>query len=139
MVTDHTTPALHWTKESVVLRGGASPPTYISLAAPVFSHDLPAHDLESDESFCDLGRRVVRGAIEAKECENWYSIPVGSCGTRLDVFSDVLSNAHFREDCLADPKFPRRWGTRPGKLISMLGRDPLQRASQQCSACWPEM
>ena len=32
-----------------------------------------------------------------------------------------------------------RWGTRPGKLISVLGRDLLQRASQQCSARWPEM
>ena len=40
---------------------------------------------------------------------------------------------------MADPKLPRRWGTRPGKLISVLGRDPLQRASQQCSARWPEM
>ena len=70
VVPDYTTPALYRTKEPVFLRGAASPPPYISLAAPVFSHELPAHDLESDESLCDLGLRVVRGAVEAKECEN---------------------------------------------------------------------
>ena len=139
VVPDYTTPALYRTKEPVFLRGAASPPPYISLAAPVFSHELPAHDLESDESLCDLGLRVVRGAVEAKECENWYHILVDSCGTQPDAIWDLLSNAHSREECLADPKLPRRWGTRPGKLISVLGRDPLQRASQQCSARWPEM
>ena len=67
------------------LRGAASPPPYISLAAPVFSHELPAHDLESNESLCDLGLRVVRGAVEAQECENWYRILVDSCGTQPDA------------------------------------------------------
>ena len=51
------------------LRGAASPPPYISLAARAFSHELPPHDLESDQSLCDLGPRVVRGAIQAKGCE----------------------------------------------------------------------
>ena len=139
VVPDYTTPALYRTKEPVFLRGAASPPPYISLAAPVFSHELPAHDLESDESLCDLGLRVVRGAVEAKECENWHRILVDSCGTQPDAIWDLLSNAHSREECLADRKLPRRWGTRPGKLISALGTDPLQRASQQCSARWPEM
>ena len=139
MVPDYTTPALYRTKESVFLRGGASPPPYISVAAPVFSHELPAHDLESDESLCDLGLRVVRGAVEAKECENRYRILVDSCNTQPDAIWDMLSNAHSREECLADPKLPRRRVTRPGKLISVLGRNPLQRASQQCSARWPEM
>ena len=134
-----TIPALYRTKESVFLRGAASPPPYISLAAPVFSHELPAHDLESDESLCDLGLRVVRGAVEAKECENSYRILLDSCGTRPDAAWDLLSSAHSREECLADPKLPRRWGARPGKFISVLGRDPLQQASQQCSVCWPEM
>ena len=119
------------------LRGAASPPPYISLAAPVFSHEHPAHDLESNESLCDLGLRVVRGAVEAKECEN--RILVDSCGTQPDAIWDLLSKAHSREECLVDPKLPRRWGTRPGKLISVLGTDPLQRASQQCTARWPEM
>jgi hypothetical protein len=118
VVPDYTTPALYRTKEPVFLRGAASPPPYISLAAPVFSHELPAHDLESDESLCDLGLRVVRGAVEAKECENWYHFLVDSCGTQPDAIWDLLSNAHSREECLADPKLPRRWGTRPGKLIS---------------------
>ena len=139
VVPDYTTPALCKTKESVFLRGAASPPPYISLAAPVFSHELPAHDLESDVSLFDLGLRVVRGAVEAKEGENWYRILVDSCGTQPDAIWDLLSNAHSREECLADPKLPRRWSTRPGKLIFVLGRDPLQRASQQCSACWPQM
>ena len=139
VVPDYTTPALYRTKEPVFLRGAASPPPYISLAAPVFSHELPAHDLESDESLCDLGLRVVRGAVEAKECENSYRILVDSCGTQPDAIWDLLSNAHSREECLADPKLPRRWGTRPGKLISVLGRDPLQRASQQRNARWPKM
>ena len=49
MVPDYTTPALYRTKESVFLRGAASPPPCISLAVPLFSHELPAHDLESDE------------------------------------------------------------------------------------------
>ena len=61
VVPDYTTPALYRTKESVFLRGAASPPPCISLAAPVFSHELPAHVVESDESLCDLGVRVVRG------------------------------------------------------------------------------
>ena len=134
VVPHYTTPALYRTKESVFLRGAASPPPYISLAAPVFSHELPDHDLESDESLCDLGLRLVRGAVEAKECENMYRILVDSGGTQPDAIWDLLSNAHPREECLADPKLPRRWGTRAGKLISVLGRDPLQRASKQCSA-----
>ena len=37
VVPDYTTLALYRTKESVFLRGAASPPPYISLAAPVFS------------------------------------------------------------------------------------------------------
>ena len=45
VVPDYTTPALYRTKESVFLRGAASPPPYISLAAPVFSHEVPAPDL----------------------------------------------------------------------------------------------
>ena len=139
VVPDYSTPALYRTKESVSLRGAASPPPYISLASPLFSHELPAHDLESDESLCDLGPRVVRGAVQAKECEKWYRIRVDSCGTLPDEVWDLLSNAHSREECLSDPKVPRRWGTQLGKLISVLGRDPLQWASQQCSACWPEM
>ena len=139
VVPDYTTAALNRTKESVFLRGAASPPPYISLAAAVFSHELPAHDLESDESLCDLGLRLVRGAVEAKECENWYRILVDSCGTQPHAIWDLLFNAHSCEACLADPKLPRRCGTRPGKLISVLGRDPLQRASQQCSARWPEV
>ena len=139
VVPDYTTPALYRTKESVSLRGAASPAPYISLAAPMFSHELPPHDLASDESLCDLGLWVVRGAVEAKECENWYRILIDSCGTQPDAILDLLSNAHSREECLADPKQPRRCSTRPGKLISVLGRDPLQRASQQCSARWPEM
>ena len=134
VVPDYTTPALYKTKESVFLRGAASPPPYISQVAPVFSHELPAHDLESDESLCNLGFRVVRGAVEAKECENRYRILVDSCGTAPDAIWDLLSNAHSR-----DPKLPRRWGTWPGKLISVLGKDPLQRAGQQCSARWPKM
>ena len=89
VVHDYTTPALCRTTESVFLRGAASPPPYISLAAPVFSHELPAHDLESDESLCDLGLSVVRGAVEAKECENWYHILVDSCGTQLDAIWDL--------------------------------------------------
>ena len=92
-------------------------------------------NLESDESLCDLGLRVGRGAVEAKECENWYRILVDSCGTGCNLGSAVQCTL----SCLADPKPPRRWGTRPGKLISVLGRDPLQRARQQCSARWPEM
>ena len=139
VVPDYTTPALYRTKESVFLRGAASPPPYISLAAPVFSYELPAHDPESDKSLCDLGLRVVRGAVEAKECKTWYRILVDSCGTQPDAIWDLMSNADSREECLADPKLPRRWGTWPGKVISVLGRDPLQRASQQCSARWPEM
>ena len=139
VVPDYTTPALYRTKESVFLRGAASPPPDISLAAPVFSHELPAHDLKSDESLCDLGLRVVRGGGKAKECENRYRILVDSCGTQPDAAWDLLSNAHSRQECFANPKLPRRWVTRPGKVISALGRDPLQRASQQCSACWPEM
>ena len=59
------------------------------------------------------------GAVEAKECENSYRILVGSCGTQPDSNWDLLSNAHSREECLADPKLPRRWCTRPGKLISV--------------------
>ena len=125
VVPDHTTPPLYRTKESVFLRGAASPPLCISLAAAVFSHELPAHDLESDASLCDLGLRVVRGPVEAKECESWYRILVNSCGTQPDAIWDLLSNAHSREECLADPKLPRRRGTRPGKLVSVLGRDPL--------------
>ena len=85
VVPDYSTRALCRTKESVFLRGAASPPPYISLAAPVFSHELPAHDLESDESLCDLELRVVRGAVEAKECENRYRIRVDSCGTQPDA------------------------------------------------------
>ena len=111
------------------------PPISRSLAAPVFSHELPAHDLESDEFLCDLGLRVVRGAVEAKECENWYRILIDSCGTQPDAIWDLLCNAHSREECLADPKLPPRWGTRPGKLISLLGRDPLQQVSQQAVQC----
>ena len=61
VVPHYTTPSLYRTKESVFLRGAASPAPYISLAAPVFSDELPAHDLESDESFCDLGLQVVGG------------------------------------------------------------------------------
>ena len=129
VVPDYTTPALYRTKESVFLRGAASPPPLYLLAGPVFSHELAAHDLESDESLCDLGLRVVRGAVQAKECEKWYRILVDSCGTQPDAVWDLLSHAHSREECLADPKLPRRWGTRPGNLISVLGRDPLQRAS----------
>ena len=64
MVPDYTTPTLYRTKESVFLRGAASPPPYISLVAPVFSHELLPHDLESDESLCVLGLRVVRGAVQ---------------------------------------------------------------------------
>ena len=139
VVPDYTTPALYRTKEPVFLRGAASPPPYISLAVPVFSHELPAHELESDESLCDVGLRVVGGAVEAKECENWYHILVDSCGTEPDAIWDLLSNAHSREECLADPKLPRRWGTRPGKLICVLGKDSLQRATEQCSPRWPEM
>ena len=45
VVPHYTTPPLYRTKESVLLRGAASPPLYVSLAAPVFSHELPAHDL----------------------------------------------------------------------------------------------
>ena len=63
VVPDYTTRALYRTTESVFLRGAASPPPYISLAAPVFSFELPAYDLESDQSLSDLGLRVVRGAV----------------------------------------------------------------------------
>ena len=139
MVPDYTTPALYKTMESVFLRGAASPPPYISLAARVFSYELTAHDLGTDESLCDLGLRVVRGAVEAKDCGNWYHILLDSGGTQLDAIWDLPSNAHSREECLAEPNLPRRWGTRPGMLISVLGRDPLQRARQHGSARWPEM
>ena len=139
VVPDYTTPSLYRTKEFVFLRGAASPPRYIPLGAPVFSHELLVHDLESDESLCDLGLRSLRGAVEAKECENWYRILVDSSGTQPDAIWDLLSNAHSREECLADPKLPRRRGTRSSKLISVLGRDPLQRGSQQCSARSTEM
>ena len=139
MVPDYTTPALYKTMESVFLRGAASPPPYISLAARVFSYELTAHDLGTDESLCDLGLRVVRGAVEAKDCGNWYHTLPDSGGTQLDAIWDLPSNAHSREECLAEPNLPRRWGTRPGMLISVLGRDPLQRARQHGSARWPEM
>ena len=120
VVLDYTTLGLYRTKESVFLRGAASPSPYISLAAPVFSHEPPAHDLELDESLCDLGLRVVRGAVEAKECENWYRVLVDSCSTKLDAIWDLLSDAHSGEEFLANAKLPRRWGTRPGKLTSVL-------------------
>ena len=74
VVPDYTIEALYTTKESVFLHGAASPPPYISVAAPVFSHELPAHNLESDESLCDVGLRVVERAVQANECESWYRI-----------------------------------------------------------------
>ena len=70
VVPDYTTPALYRTKESVFLRGAASPPPYTSVAAPVLPHELPAHDLASDESLGDLGLRMVSRAVQAKKCEN---------------------------------------------------------------------
>ena len=81
----------------------------------------------------------VQTRTKTKECEKWYRILVDSCGTQPDAIWDLLSNAPSREECFVDPKLPRRWGTRPGKLISLFGRDTLQRASQQWSARGPAM
>ena len=47
---------------------------------------------------------------------NWYKILTNSLGTEPDTAWDLLSNAHSREECLADPKVPPRCGTQPGKL-----------------------
>ena len=90
----------------------------------MFSHELPTHDLEPDESLRDLGLRVVRGVGQSKEFEDWCHILTNSLGTEPDAAWNLLSNADSRGECLADPKLPRRWGTRPGKLAIVLGRDP---------------
>ena len=79
-------------------------PPYISLPPPVFLHELPTHDLESDESLRDLGLRVVWGVGQSKEFEHWYTILLDSCGTQPVAVWDLLSNANSREECLADPK-----------------------------------
>ena len=86
-----------------------------------------------------LGALGVRGVVQAKECTNWCRILVDFYGTQPNAVWELLTNAHSRNECSRDPKLPRRWCTQPSKLISVLGRDPLQRASQQDTACWPEM
>ena len=76
---------------------------------------------------------------QSKEFEDWCHILTNSLGTEPDAAWDLLSNAHSPEKCLADPKLPRGLGTRPGKLATVLGRDPLKQAGEQCSALWPAM
>ena len=110
MVPDYTTLATYTTKEPMFLCGAAPPPSYISLAPKVFSHELLSHDLESDESLRDLELRVVEGVEESKEFEGWYHILSNCMGTEPDASSDLFSNAHSRDECLADPQLPRRGG-----------------------------
>ena len=143
-VHDYTTLALYKTKEPVFVRGAASPPPYNSCPPPpppprVFSHEFLTHDVESKEPLQDLGLRVVRGVGQSKELEDWYHIVTNSRGIEPDAAWDLRSNAHSRGECLADAKLPRQWGSRPGKLATVLGTDPLKRAGEQCSAWWPAM
>ena len=46
---------------------------------------------------------------------------------------------HSRECFWANPKLPRRWGTRPGKLATLLGRETCNRAAVLCLAQGPTM
>ena len=42
---------------------------------------------------------------------------------------DLIFNHDAREAYLVDATLPRRWQTRPGKLPTILCRDPLKRAN----------
>ena len=54
-----------------------------------------------------------------------------------DVVWDLVSNEHWRESCWANPKLPRRWGTRRGKLATLLGGETCKRAVELSSAQQP--
>ena len=90
---------------------------------------LPTPDLELDEFLRDLGLRVAKGVGESKEFQDWYHTLTNSLGNKTHAAWDLLANAHSCKECLADPKLPRRWGTPPSKLATVLGRDPLKLAS----------
>ena len=119
MVADYTTPALYMTKESVFSRGAATPPPYISLLAPVFSHELPAHNLESDESLCDLGLRVVRGAVQTKECEDCM---MGQTPWRHPGGGGGMGQTPWRHP----------WG---GGWDKHPGATPLPHPDEECASC----
>ena len=140
VVPDYTTPAMFTTEEPYFLLGCGSPLTFISLASPVFSHNLASPDLASDESLKELGFRVLKGVADKEEASQWYAIvraSLESTGSQHMEVWNLISNQDSRKACLADPTLPRRWQMRPGKLPTVLGRDPLKPANELFTACWP--
>ena len=77
---------------------------------------------------------MVRVVGQSKEFEDWYRTLTNYMGTDPVAAWDLLSNANSREECLVDPKLPRRWGTRPDKLATVLGREPLKPGGEHCNA-----
>ena len=134
---DYTCPALFTSSEKHFLQGCSRPSPYISLLPPVSSHELPNPPVDSDDSPRELGFMVCKGVLSPEEASQWYAIVTASleqAPAQRDGVWDLVSSEHSRESCWANPKLPRRWGTRPGKLATLLGRETCKRAAELSSA-----
>ena len=127
--------------EKHLLQGCSTPSPYISLLPPVSSHKLPNPVPSWHDSLRELGSRVCKGVVSPKKASQWYTIVTASLeeAPAQDAFWDVVSNEHPRESDLANPKLPRCWGTRPGKVALLKGCETCKRAAELSSTQWPTM
>ena len=100
VVPDFSTSAVFTTAELYFLQRCGNPLPFVSLASPVFSHNLPSPHLSSDESLKELGLRVLKGVVDKEEASQWYAIVRGSLeptrGQRVEV-CDFIFNEDSRE------------------------------------------
>ena len=74
-----------------------------------------------------------------KDAAEWYTIlrySLESTNAKRDEVLDLICNKDSLKACLGGPKLPHCWRTRPGKVITVLGKDPLKGANKRSSMCW---
>ena len=141
-VPDCTYPALFASVEKHFLHRCTTPSPYISLLPPVSSPELPTPPLKLYDSRREPGWRVCKGALSPREASPLNTTATASLErvpTQRDAVWDVVSNTHPREFCWANPKRACRWGTRPGKLAMLLGRETCKRVAKLSGGNWPTM
>ena len=130
-VPAYTCLALFTSSEKHFLQECTTPSPYISPLPPLSSHELPISPLDSDDSLRELGFWVCKGVLSREEASQWYTIMTASfeqASTQRNAIWDLVSSVYSRESCWANPKVPRRLGSRSGKLATLLGCKACKRA-----------
>ena len=138
-VPDYMCLGLFTSSEKQVLQGLPHPTFPCCLRFP---HKSCRIDLWSGMTRCGSSASGFARASCLLRTSQWYTIVTATweqAPKQRDAIWDLVSNKHSRECCWANPKVPRRLGTRARKPPMLMGRETCKRGTELSSAQWPMM